>query len=457
MPDPALFTGPPYDEAYDGDGEPRPHYAGIHDALAEAAPKPLAGKVRALVEKRAVSFRGRPFPIDVVPRLLPASWGRWRNGAVQRMRVLNALVTDLYGEQTTISSGLLPQRVVHGSPGFTPALRGRLPDTGPPIGIAGLDVVVAGPDSCFVMEDNVRCPAGFAYGEAAAEIAEEAIPGLLSPHPSPSFTSAIREAIRVVSPTDDEPAVAVLVDSLEAPAAFEDRAIATGVGGSLVRRDDLALCKGEVCRRDQRGRLARIDVLLRRDARAQMQDERGVEALLEAPWLSGRIGLLNGLGSAVAGDKLVHAYIPQLTRFLLGEDPILSSIPSLDLAERSTLDRVGEEPAEFVFKPRFQEAGNGVVIYRYASQAEREQTLQGLSGLARHQVAQPLFPLSLHPTLFTGALAKAPVDLRPLVVACSSGFSCWSGALSRFGAGPDRYALNFSRGAGVKPTVVAAP
>lgn len=456
MPDPALFTGPPYDEAYEGNGEPRPPYAAIHEALSETAPKPLAEKVRGLVEKRAVSFRGRPFPIDVVPRLLPAHWESLRDGAVQRMRVLNALVTDLYGEQTTISSGLLPQRVVVGSPGFKPALRGRLPDTGPPIGIAGLDVVLAGPDSCFVMEDNVRCPAGFAYGEAAAEIAEEAMPGLLPAHPPPTFTSAIREAIRVVSPTDDEPAVAVLVDGLEAPVAFEDRAITMGVGGSLVRHDDLALCKGEVCRRDEHGRLARIDVLLRRDAQAQMRDERAVEALLEAPWLSGRIGLLNGLGSAVAGDKLVHAYIPQLTRFLLGEDPILSSIPSLDLAEQSTLDRVGEWPAGFVFKPRFQEAGDGVVIYRYASEAEREQTLQGLSDLGRHQVVQPLFPLSLHPTVFSGALAKAPVDIRPLVVACPSGFSCWSGALSRFGTGSDRYALNFSRGAGVKPTVTGA-
>ena len=51
----------------------------------------------------------RPWELDLVPRLLSsAEWSRLEAGLVQRTRLLNLIVADLYGAQRLLREGLLP-------------------------------------------------------------------------------------------------------------------------------------------------------------------------------------------------------------------------------------------------------------------------------------------------------------------------------------------------------------
>ena len=117
-------------------------------------------------------------------------------------------------------------------------------------------------------------------------------------------------------------------------------------------------------------------------------------------------------GSGVADDKLVHSYVDRIVRFYLGEEPLLPSVPSYDLAER----RSAEVLEQLVVKPRGEMGGEGVVIWRAADAETRTRVWREIERDPAAFVGQELVTLSVHPTVCDGRLEPRHVDLRPYAV-----------------------------------------
>ena len=166
---PARDPAAPYNEAYDENGQPRPHYAAVLDALGD--PAQLAAEVKRRLSARGVSFGAAPdgvFALDPVPRILTEpEWSELQAGIVQRLRALEALVADVYGDGRVFEAGVLAREDLEASPHYEPAMRGATPPRW--VSFAGLDVIRS-PDGRFrVIEDQVRMPAGIAYSVAARD------------------------------------------------------------------------------------------------------------------------------------------------------------------------------------------------------------------------------------------------------------------------------------------------
>jgi len=459
----------PYREAYEMAGSVRPHYQETLALVMATSTSDLSQRVRAAVETLEVTFRDRPFPIDVVPRLLSSDeWRTLEAGAAQRARALNAFVVDVYGDQEVVRQGILPRAVIETSAGFEPLLCGCWPTDCVPAAVVGLDVIKDATGSYLVLEDNLRSPAGMAFGDAAEEVREMVLPSL-SRHRRVEYShlAELRRSLRAAAcPTQRDPLVVLLADGSTAPAWYEHYTLARRLDARVATYADLSLRGNDLALRDSHGRLRRVDVIYRRDGEERLQTPSGSLSpsgrLLLKPWLKGHLGLVNGFGTGVADDKLLHAYVPELIRFYLGEQPILDSVPTWGLATQDGRfsDHFGavdiiESLPEFVIKPRFGQAGRGVAIYRETGPAEREQLKREIGHQAMDWIVQPFVQMSCHPSITSEGLVERYVDLRPFVFTPTTGSSPSCTPLTRFGGVNQPLIFNFSRGSGVKPTWIS--
>ena len=244
------------------------------------------------------------------------------------MRALDAFVADTYGPQRAVAEGVVPARLIETSEGYEPAMRGVRPPGGTWVGIAGLDLVRDAGGELLVLEDNLRTPSGFAYAAEARRRAARA-----PRRPARARAALARRAAascsrpRCARPRRadaEDPYAVVLTDGPDNSAAFEHAWAAEQLGAPLVEPGDLEL-RGDVLRHDGRA----VDVVYRRTDADTVETEVG--RLLVPPMRAGTLGLVNAFGTGVADDKLAHAYVEDLVRFHLGEEPLLRSVDDLDL------------------------------------------------------------------------------------------------------------------------------
>lgn len=459
MPDRA---GEPFDEAYGEGGRPRPHYAALLGALdSERASADLRRRLR----ERGIRFGASPdgyFALDAVPRLLTAAeWERLSAGISQRVRALEAFVADVYSEGRVYEAGVVGRELVESSPHFEPAMRGARVRRW--VSIAGLDVIRASDGSFAVIEDQLRMPSGLAYAVAARELMG-ALHGIEPPPSSlPHALGALGVALRDAAPEGvADPVVVTLCEGPGAAAWWEHERMARELCAPAVTLADLEHRDGRLVAWLE-GRARAVDVVYHRTDEDRFTHPGGRptalgEALLE-PCARGAVACVNAPGSGVADDKLVHAYVDELVRFYLGEEPLLPSVPSLALgdpaARREALGRLDE----LVVKPRGEMGGEGVVLWREAGERTRERTLAAIEADPGAFVAQERVTLSVHPTVVDGAsLEPRHVDLRPYALTDAAGTSVLDGGLSRVALERGSMVVNSGQGGGAKDTwVLPAP
>ncbi len=442
------MTSPgPYDEAYAAPGEPRPEYAELLAALGE--PGTLAARVREVLRGRGVRFGGAGdgiFALDPIPRILEdPEWSVLRVGLEQRLRALEAFLRDAYGEARIVAEGVLPADVVDSSPHHEPSMRGA--DVRRWISVAGFDVV-RGPDGRFgVLEDQIRMPAGLAYGVAARDTLRELLP-VAPPQPDLSLVfGELALALRDAAPEGvDEPRAVILSEGPGAAGWWEHERLARELCAPAVRLADLELRDGRVVAWLD-GRVRAVDVVYHRTDEDRFSGTPIGELLLE-PCRSGAVACVNAPGCGLADDKLVHGYVEEMVRFYLGEEPLVASIPSHRLDDPETLARLGDH----VVKPRGEMGGEGVVIWRDADAATRERLRAELERRPLDFVAQELVLLSVHPTVVDGRLEPRHVDLRPYAVADDGGARVLTGAITRVALERESMIVNSGRGGGAKDT-----
>ena len=416
----------------------------------------LAAGVAERAARSGVHFRGlggsSDVPLDPIPRVITAGdWQHVKEGLAQRVKALNAFVADAYGPRRIVDAGVVPERVIETAENYEPEMRGVLPPGGQWIGVAGLDLVRVADGEVRVIEDNVMTPSGFSYALAA----REAVLPELDPAPGaaprdfhelPLLLAATLRA--VAAGDDDEPYLVVLTDGPDNSAHWEHAWAAEAIGVPLVELADLRL-DGDRLRHGERA----VDALYRRTNADVLDTDAG--RLLGPAVKAGKVGMVNAFGCGVGDDKLTHAYVEDMVRFYLGEEPRLRSVPTLDLARPDHLERALDTFAELVIKPRAGYGGVGVMICPHADPADVDASRERVRAAPHEWVAQPFVELSTHPTLVDGALSPRHVDLRPFVFMHGPDHPrVLPGGLTRFAVDEGAMVVNSSQNGGFKDTWV---
>src|SRR4051794_4686461 len=386
-----------------------------------------------------------------MPRVIEAEeWQHLKVGLAQRVKALNAFVADAYGQRRIVKAGVVPSRVIKTAEHFEPAMRGVQPPGGMWIGVAGLDLVRVAGGEFLVLEDNLMTPSGFAYAAAARDalLPELDPPPDAAPRSHAELPQLLAGALRAVSPLGSEPYLVVLTDSPENPAHWEHARAAELLGVPLVEPGDLRM-DGDRLRHGEHA----VDAVYRRSNADTLDTDVG--RLLGPAVRAGTLGVVNAFGCGVGDDKLTHAYVEDIVRFYLGEEPRLRSVQTLDLGRPDPLERALDTSGDLVVKPRAGSGGQGIMVCPHAEAADVEQMRDRVRASPRDWVAQPFMELSRHPTVIDGSLSPRHVDLRPFVFMHGADHPrVLPGGLTRYAMAEGAMVVNTSQDGGFKDTWV---
>ena len=446
-----------YDDAITADGEIRPGCAAALGVLSRD-PAGISERIRERAASEGVVFNSyagdEAFLIDPSPRVIEAAeWTHLEAGLSQRVRALDEFIADVYGERRAVKEGAIPERVVETADHIDPGASGLTPPQGVWIGVAGLDVVRDAHGEILVLEDNVRTPSGMAYAIAARQFVLDELEVSESPLPIDGAVQMLRETLLAAAPdrSDDDPSMVFLSDGADNTAWWEHKTLSRELGIPLVIGDDLEQRGTELWLRE--GGERPIDVVYRRTDACDSTS--WVGELLGPALGAGSVGVVNGFGTGVADDKLVHAYVEDLVRFYLGEEPRLRSVKTFDLARPGDLEEALDRVAELVVKPRGGSGGVGVVICPHADPQDVQVAREAMASDPSSYVAQELVMLSTHPTVVDGEIRPRHVDLRPFVfLGADREARVLPGGLTRVAFDEGALIVNSSQNGGAKDTWV---
>ena len=475
-----------FDEAVRTDGELREHYRSVADSLGELDLAALARAERrrdAAFRTQGITFTvygdddddvaaaggiERTFPMDLVPRVIPADeWSFLERGLIQRVTALNRFLDDLYvGGMQIVKDGVVPRWLLISSDGFTPEAFGVPVPMGARCLVAGIDVVRDEHGDYRVLEDNLRCPSGISYVVENRAALTRVLPQLFSGQrvqPVDQYGPMLLHALQRVGPpaAGDAPTVVVLTPGIYNSAYFEHVFLASQMGVELVEGRDLVVEDHVVHMRTTQG-LRCVDVIYRRidddylDPVVFRPDSAlGVPGLMAAA-RAGNVTIANAVGNGVADDKAVYAYVPEMIRYYLGEEPILGNVPTYLLWDPDQRQAVLDRLDQLVVKPVAEAGGYGLVIGPHATDAELAVVRQQILDDPRNYIAQEMVALSRHPCLVDDHLEGRHIDFRPFVLSGQQ-VDVVPGGLTRVALRRGSLVVNSSQGGGSKDTWVLAP
>ncbi|OBG66230.1 circularly permuted type 2 ATP-grasp protein [Mycobacterium sp. E3339] len=451
-----------YDEFVDQDGNVRPAWSELADTIAERG-RPgldrLRSVVRSLIDSDGITYTDvepgghglepRPWILDTLPIVLSAAeWEALEAGLVQRSRLLDAVLADLYGPRSLLIEGVLPPELLFAHPGYVRAANGIEVPGHHQLFLHACDVSRL-PDGTFrVNADWTQAPSGAGYALADRRVVAHSIPDLyerIAPRPTTPFAQALRLALIDAAPDDaQDPVVVVLSPGIFSETAFDQAYLATLLGFPLVESADLVVRDGKMWMRSL-GTLKRVDVVLRRvdadytdplDLRA---DSRlGVAGLVEAS-RRGTVTVVNTLGSGILENPGLLRFLPQLSEHLLAEAPLLQTAPvywgGID-AERSHLLA---NLSSLLVKST---VGGKTLVGPTLSSYELAQLAGRIERMPWQWIGQELPQFSSAPTDHAGVLSSAGVGIRLFNVAQRSGYAPMIGGVGYVLApGPAAYTL----------------
>jgi uncharacterized circularly permuted ATP-grasp superfamily protein len=456
----------PFDEGAVTGARATEHDRRLRESLDALDLRELSAAVARAANERGVSFGSaegsQEFRIDPIPRLIDAAqWLELSAGVAQRVRALELFVRDVYGAQRIVADGVVPAHAITGANHYEPQLAGMGGQIRSWITVAGLDVVRDSDGAFKVLEDNLRTPSGIAYAVATREVLAEhlSMPEGLNVHPLDNAFAALGEALHAAAPEEagDEPFVVLLSDGERNSAFYEHSTIARILELPLVLAEQLSVRGGRLFARLPEGDHA-VDVVYRRTDEDRLANDDGepthVAQLLLEPVLAGTLACVNAFGTGVADDKLLHAYVEEIIRYYLAEEPLIGSVPTYDPGQPEMLEMILDRIDELVIKPRSGHGGYGVVIAPHARAADVRKAAAELAATPEQFVVQEMVMLSRHPTVTDGRLEPRHVDLRPFAISSGEEVRVLPGGLTRVAFDADALVVNSSQNGGSKDTWV---
>ena len=462
-----------WDEMFEAPGVPRRSCLALHQSLQALSDddfdRRCAARDRAFADQGitfSLSGEERPFPLDLVPRILASDeWTMVESGVAQRVKVLEVFLADIYGGGQILRDRVIPTKVVTSSTHFHRPAAGIEPPNGVRIHVAGVDLVRGSDGRFCVLEDNLRTPSGISYVVENRRTMSRVFPELFTSHrvrPVDSYPARLLEALRAAAPTGAaDPTVVVLTPGVYNSAYFEHTFLARQMGVELVEGRDL-FCKGKtVYMRSTTGE-QRVDVVYRRvddefldPLQFRSDSALGCAGIVNAA-RAGSVTIANGVGNGVADDKLVYTYVPAMIDYYLGEKPILPNVGTYRLDEPDQLADVLGRLDQLVLKPVGGSGGKGLVIGPHADDEELAHVRRAVIADPRGWIAQEVVALSTAPTKANDRLRPRHLDLRPFAINDGQGVWVVPGGLTRVALEEGSLIVNSSRGGGSKDTWVLA-
>ena len=462
-----------YDELLDCSLSPRPAAQPLFDYLDSLTPEELEQRrqsVDATIMAMGITFTvyseagniDRVWPFDPIPRVMGRKeWESIQAGLKQRLRALNLFINDLYNEQRIIKDGVFPAEVLEGSGNFRPQCVGIMPRFGVWAHICGTDLVRDKDGTVYVLEDNLRVPSGVSYMLENRQVMKRIFPEVFrTTHilPVDDYPTQLHQMLASLSPREgNHPVIAVLTPGIYNSAYFEHSYLAQQMGAYLVEGRDMVVGEDDIVYMRTISGLQRVDVIYRRIDDAFLDPEvfnpdsvLGTPGLMRA-WRKGNVGIANAPGAGVADDKVVYAYVPQIIRYYLNEEPILANVPSYLCMIDEQREYVLANLDKLVVKPANESGGYGMLIGPRATQEERDKFAELIRENPRNYMAQPTLEISTAPTLVDGELAPRHLDLRPFVLQSDQLYAT-TGGLTRVAMRKGSLVVNSSQGGGSKDT-----
>ncbi len=465
-----------FDEMFDAAGRPRSPYQELYNRLYDLPAFDLhyrqdSAEKAFLHEGITFNVYGqeqgteRVWPYDLLPRLITAAeWATIERGLTQRVTALNLFLKDIYHEGRILADGVVPRALIYSCPQYRREIRGLQVPRDVYAAIVGSDLVRLEDGSFAVLEDNLRVPSGASYMLVNRRVMKHVCKPMFDRYAVRSidhYAQSLLNTLRAIAPPGrTDPTVVLLSPGIHNSAYFEHTFLAHQMGIDLAEGRDLLVHDGTVYMRTTAG-LQRVDVIYRRvdddflDPLAFRADSLlGVAGLVHA-WHEGNVTLANAIGTGVADDKAVYAYVPKIIRYYLAEEPVLPNVETYLLTDRLQRRYVLEHLQDLVVKATGQSGGYGMLIGPHSTAAEREEFRERIQADPRGYIAQPTLALSRAPCFVEGRVVPRHVDLRPFVL-YSGTVSVIPGGLTRVALREGSLVVNSSQGGGSKDTWVLA-
>jgi uncharacterized circularly permuted ATP-grasp superfamily protein len=467
----------PFHEFYRDDFAPRDHYGPLWERIQQAGQQTLASKAHEAalaLHTVGVTFTvyseteqgiERVWPFDLIPRIIPAAeWEPIEAGLKQRVRALNLFLKDIYHEQRVLKDGVVPAELILQGKDFHRELVGIDPPHDIYTHISGTDLIRDETGRYLVLEDNVRTPSGVSYMIENRNIERRVLPEFFSQYRVrrvEHYPALLLDALRALSPRGkDRAEIVVLTPGIYNSAYFEHSFLAREMGVELAEGHDLLVRNGIVYLKTTHG-LSRVDVVYRRvddaflDPLCFRRDSLlGVPGIVNA-WRAGNVAIANAPGSGIADDKAVYAYVPEMIRYYLGEQPILHNVPTYQMTDPDARAYVLDNLDRMVIKAVAESGGHGMLMGPSAPQALRAEFATRVTENPRNYIAQPVVPLSRHVCYLDGELESRHLDLRPYTI-YGEQIEVVPGGLTRVAMTKGSLVVNSSQGGGSKDTWVLA-
>lgn len=466
-----------YDEMFASPGVPREHYRAMHQTLLKLPPEQLrrsqqAADLAFLHEGITFTVYGskegteRIFPNDLLPRIITArEWAKIEKGLTQRLTALNLFLRDIYHEGRILSDKVIPRDLLFSCKHFRREMRGLNVPRDVYVSVCGTDLIRL-PDGAFaVLEDNLRVPSGVSYMVANRKVLKRVFPTLFRDYgvwPIDHYPRELLSTLRSLVPDNcvyrQDPTTVLLTPGVSNSAYFEHTFLAQQMGIELVEGRDLLTHDNVVYMRTTAG-LRRVDVIYRRvdddflDPLCFRPDSTlGVPGLFNA-YRAGNVTLANAIGTGVADDKAIYAFVPEIIRYYLSEDPILPNVPTFLMSDDMHRQHVLANLQNMVVKAVGESGGYGMLIGPQSTAQQRDEFRTRVLADPRNYIAQPTLALSCAPCLIDGAVESRHIDLRPYIL-MGEKVTLVPGGLTRVALRKGSLVVNSSQGGGSKDTWV---
>lgn len=463
-----------FDEMFAVAGKPRSQYRALYQRLLELVPSEL--KQRQQTADIAFLNQGitftvyghdagteKIFPYDLLPRIITADeWTKLERGLEQRITALNLFLKDLYHDEKILKDGLIPRELVYSCKHYRREMRGLRVRRDIYVSVVGTDLVRLNDGEFAVLEDNLRVPSGVSYMLANRQVMKKVFPGLFGSYnvqPIDHYGQALLATLRALAPPNrPDPTIVLLTPGVFNSAYYEHTFLARQMGIELVEGRDLIVHDNIVYMRTTAG-LRRVDVIYRRidddfiDPLAFRRDTiLGVAGLFNA-YRAGNIALANAVGTGVADDKAMYAYVPKIIKYYLDQDPIIPNVETYLLDDNKQRQHVIENLDKLVVKAVGESGGYGMLIGPHSAAEEREEFRRRIIADPRNYIAQPTLALSRAPCFIEGQVEARHVDLRPYIL-YGEKVTIVPGGLTRVALKRGSLVVNSSQGGGSKDTWV---
>ncbi len=404
----------------------------------------------------------RIFPFDIIPRIInQKDWEEVETGIAQRLNALNFFLEDIYNEQLIVKDGIIPAALISSCPHYIQEVHGIKVPHNIHIHIAGIDLIRGPKGEFYVLEDNLRCPSGVSYMLENREITKRIFPKMFASNEVSmvaNYPMIFHNILVSLSPRNiSNPNVVLLTPGIYNSAYYEHTFLARQMGIPLVEGRDLVVNNSKVYMKTTSG-LQQVDVIYRRlddeylDPLVFKPDSTlGVPGLISA-YKMGNVALVNAVGNGVADDKAVYAYVPDMIKYYLNEEPILKNVPTYQMGNKEEREMVFANMENMVVKETNQSGGYGMIMGNKASEQELAKAKIAILDNPRNFIAQPIIQLSTVPCLIDGELKLRHVDFRPYALCGPNDVKIVPGGLTRVALTEGSLVVNSSQGGGSKDT-----